>query len=172
VTFQHPFQLSSNIPSNCLPTSLPTVFQYPFQRIPTAYCHTHPHTPCECEGVRTPRSGSRSRPAHPCSHDNRPVFGSSQRPASTNDVTRGSWIRRGLDQGVCPPARSMGEHSAETKWQRPDLLQPVSVSCAELDRTVLQQDQAMSARRNPVRQTRSQLSGVHQARINPNLATR
>jgi hypothetical protein len=27
----------------------------------------------------------------------------------------------------------MGEHSAETKSQRPDLLQPVSVSCAELD---------------------------------------
>ena len=26
----------------------------------------------------------------------------------------------------------MGEHSAETKSQRPDLLQPVSVSCAEL----------------------------------------
>src|SRR5271169_3953979 len=75
----------------------------------------------------------------------------SSAPASTNDVTRGSWIRRGLDQGVCPPARSMGEHSAETKSQRPDLLQPVSVSCAELDRTVLQQDQAMSARRDPVR---------------------
>jgi transposase len=37
---------------------------------------------------------------------------------------------------------------------------------------VLQQDQAMSACRDPVRQTRSQLSGVHQARINPNLATR
>src|SRR5580658_4096105 len=51
-----------------------------------------------------------------------------------------------------------------------DLLQPVSLSCAELDRTVLQQDQAMSARRDPVQQTRSQLSGVHQARINPNLA--
>ncbi len=41
-----------------------------------------------------------------------------------------------------------------------------------IDPTVLQQDQAMSARRDPVRQTRSQLSGVHQARINPNLATR
>ena len=50
------------------------------------------------------------------------VFGSPQRLASTNDVTRGSWIRRGLDQGACPPARSMGEHSAETKPQRPDLL--------------------------------------------------
>jgi len=33
----------------------------------------------------------------------------------------------------------MGEHSTETKSQRPDLLQPVSVSRAELDRTVLQQ---------------------------------
>jgi hypothetical protein len=30
----------------------------------------------------------------------------------------------------------------------------------------------MSARRNSVRQTRSQLSGIHQARIDPTLATR
>jgi transposase len=29
----------------------------------------------------------------------------------------------------------MGKHSAETKSQKPDLLQPVSVSRAELDRT-------------------------------------
>jgi hypothetical protein len=36
----------------------------------------------------------------------------------TNDLTRGSWIRRGLDQGACPPARSTGEHSAETKSQK------------------------------------------------------
>jgi hypothetical protein len=68
------------------------------------------------------------------------AFGSPQRLASPNDVTRRSWIRRRLDQGACLPARSMGEHSAETKSQRPDLLQPVSVSRAELDRTVLQQD--------------------------------
>jgi hypothetical protein len=33
--------------------------------------------------------------------------------------------RRRLDQGACAPARSMGEHSAERKSQRPDLLQPV-----------------------------------------------
>src|SRR6266481_3442922 len=30
------------------------------------------------------------------------------RLASADDVTRGSWIRRGLDQGACPSARSMG----------------------------------------------------------------
>jgi transposase len=73
---------------------------------------------------------------------------------------------------ACPSARSMGKHSAETKSQRPDLLQPVSVSRAELDRTVLQQDQAMSAYRDPIRQTRGQLLGLHQARINPRLVTR
>jgi transposase len=78
------------------------------------------------------------------------VFGSPQRLAPTNDLTRGSWIRRGLDQGACPPARSMGEHPAETKSQRPNLLEPVSVSRAELDRTLLQQNQAMSACRNPI----------------------
>jgi Transposase DDE domain len=46
------------------------------------------------------------------------------RLASTNDVTRGSWIRRALDQAACPPARSMGEHSAETKSQRPICFSP------------------------------------------------
>ena len=60
------------------------------------------------------------------------VFGSPRRLASTNDVARRSWIRRGPDQGAFPPARSMGEHSAEAKSQRPDLLWPVSVSRAEL----------------------------------------
>jgi transposase len=78
------------------------------------------------------------------------VFGSPQRLASTNDAARGSWIRRGLDQGACPPARRVGQHSAETQSQRPDLLQPVSLSRAQLDRTVLQQDQAMSACRDPI----------------------
>ena len=38
----------------------------------------------------------------------------------------------------------------KTKSQRPDLLQPVSVSRTQLDRTVLQQDQAMSACRDPI----------------------
>jgi hypothetical protein len=75
-----------------------------------------------------------------------------------------------LDQGACSPAGSMGDHSAETKSQRPDLLQPVSVSCTQPGRTVLQQDQAVSACRDPIRQTRSELSGVRQTRINPNLA--
>src|SRR5450755_1532073 len=46
--------------------------------------------------------------------------------------------------GAWSQARSMGEHSPETQSQRPDLVQPESVSCAELDRTLLQQDQGMS----------------------------
>jgi hypothetical protein len=50
------------------------------------------------------------------------------------------------------------------------LLQPLSLSRTQPDRTVLQQDQAMSACRDPIRQARGQLSGLHQTRINPNLA--
>jgi hypothetical protein len=57
-------------------------------------------------------------------HDNRLCSVSSARFASTNDVARGSWIRCGLDQAACPPARGMGEHSAETKSQTQDQLQP------------------------------------------------
>jgi transposase len=40
--------------------------------------------------------------------------------------------------------------SAETKSQRADLLQPVSVPRDKPNRTVLQQDQAMSARHDPI----------------------
>jgi hypothetical protein len=56
------------------------------------------------------------------------VFLSPQRLASPNDAARGSRLWRRLDQGACSPAGSMGEHSAETKPQRPDLLQPLSLS--------------------------------------------
>jgi transposase len=80
-------------------------------------------------------------------HENRAVFGSSPRLASTNNVIRGPRIRCRLDQGTRSPAGSMGKHSPETKSQRPDLLQPVSVPRAQLNRTVIQQDQAMSASR-------------------------
>src|SRR5258708_2838826 len=40
-------------------------------------------------------------------HDNR-LCSVLLRLASADDVTRGSWIRRGLDQGACPSAGSMG----------------------------------------------------------------
>jgi hypothetical protein len=48
------------------------------------------------------------------------------------------------------PARKARGHSAETQSQRSDLLQPLSLSRAQLDRTVLQPDQAMSVCRNPI----------------------
>jgi len=41
-------------------------------------------------------------------------------------------------------------HSAETKSQRPYLLQPVSLPRAQLDRTLLQKDRAMSACRDSI----------------------
>jgi transposase len=82
-------------------------------------------------------------------HDNRlcSVLLSALLPQTMLLADRGydaDWIRE------LAPARRMGEHSAETKSQRPGLFQPVSVSRAELDRTVLQQNQAMSACRNPI----------------------
>lgn len=42
--------------------------------------------------------------------------------APTNDVARGSRIRCRLDQGACSPARSMGQHPAQMKSQKSDLL--------------------------------------------------
>jgi DDE family transposase len=82
-------------------------------------------------------------------HDNRlySVLLSALLPQTMLLADRGygaDWISELARQQGC-----MGEHSAETKSQRPDL-QPVSVSRAELDRRVLQQNQAMSACRNPI----------------------
>lgn len=62
----------------------------------------------------------------------------------------------------------MGEHSAENAITK-TLLQPVSVSRAQLGRTVLQQNQAMPACCDPIRQTRGQLPGHRQSRIKPRL---
>jgi transposase len=100
-------------------------------------------------------------------HDNRlcSVLLSAFLPQTMLLADRGydaDWIRElARQQG------SMGEHSAETKSQRFDLLQPLSLSRTQSDRTVLQQDQAMSPCRDQIRQTRGQLSGVRQTRINP-----
>jgi hypothetical protein len=59
----------------------------------------------------------------------------------------------------------MGEHPAETKSQRSNLLQPVPVSRTKLDRTVLQQNQAMSACRDPIRQAANYLAFIKLASI-------
>jgi len=82
-------------------------------------------------------------------HTKSAVLGSPQRIAATNDALladRGydaDWIRElARQQGAwanIPP---------ETKSQKPICSQPVSVSRTQLDRTVLQQDQAISARRD------------------------
>ena len=77
------------------------------------------------------------------------------------------WIR-----DICERARRMGEHSAETKPDGADLLQPPPLSCAQFGRAVLQQDQAVSACRNALRQARGQLPCLHPARINPAMAAR
>jgi transposase len=102
-------------------------------------------------------------------HDNRlcSVLLSALLPQTMLLAYRGydaDWIRELVRQ-----QGAWGKHSAETQAQRPDLLQPLSLSCTQPDRTVLQQDQTMSGCRNPIRQTRSQLSSVRQACINPHL---
>ena len=76
------------------------------------------------------------------------------------------WIR-----ALAGRARGVGKHPAETKSKGCNLLQPISLPCAKLGRTVLQQDQAMSPYRHPLRPARSQLSCLHQACIYTDLAT-
>jgi transposase len=69
-------------------------------------------------------------------------------------------------------AEKGGQHPAKMQSQRSGLLQPASLPCSEFGRTVLQQDQAVSAGRDTLRQTRSQLPRLHPACINPALAAR
>jgi transposase len=61
-----------------------------------------------------------------------------------------SKIHAVVDTNGLPVHLALTPDSAETKSQRPDLLQPVSVPRAELDRTVLQPNQTMSACRHPI----------------------
>ena len=90
-------------------------------------------------------------------------------------------------QAPKPEPRSMRYELSDYDWTTIKLMLPnkprgvrrengrrvlMASSRPQPDRTVFQQDQAMSACRDPIRQARSQLSGVRQTRINPNLATR
>ena len=49
------------------------------------------------------------------------------------------------DQGACHEEGRVGQHPAEKQSQRSDLLQPLSLSCSQPGRAVLQQDQTMSS---------------------------
>ena len=72
----------------------------------------------------------------------------------------------------------VSEHGAwanippKTKSHRANLLQPISLPGAQFGRAVLQQDQAVSAHRNAIRQARGQLPRLHPACINPAMAAR
>ena len=46
----------------------------------------------------------------------------------------------------------LGQHSTEMQSQRAHLLQPAPLSCAQLGRTFLQEDQTVSAGRDALRQ--------------------
>ena len=105
-------------------------------------------------------------------HDNRLCSTLLSGLSSSDHGARGSRLRCRLDQGTCQRARCVGQHPAETQSPTADLLQPSPLSCAQSHREVLQQDQALPAHRNSLRQTRGQLPGVRPAGINPPLAAR
>jgi transposase len=60
------------------------------------------------------------------------------------------------------------------RWRRAGIwdqtMEALAAGRAQSGRTALQQDQAMPTCRDPIRQTRGQLSGLHQTRFNPILA--
>ena len=76
------------------------------------------------------------------------------------------WIR------ALSPAGRLGEHPAKKQSHRADLLQPVSLPRSQLGRAVLQQDQALSAGCNALRQARGQLPCLRSACINQAMAAR
>ena len=73
------------------------------------------------------------------------VFGSSRRIASKNHVTRGSRIRRRLDQGTGPRARRAGRHPTEAQSQGPDLLPPAEVASRSVDHWALPRSLALDS---------------------------
>ena len=84
-----------------------------------------------------------------------------------------SWMRwRWLTMRICRRTGSVGEHPTQVQSQGPDLLQPLSLPRPQPGGAVLQQDQAVSARRDPIRQARRQLPRFRQARLHPPMAAR
>ena len=77
------------------------------------------------------------------------------------------WIR-----ALVRRARRLGEYPAKKQSQRAALLQPVSLSGPQLGRAVLQQDQALSAGGDALRQTRGQLPRIRPACIHTPMAAR
>ena len=59
----------------------------------------------------------------------------------------------------------LGQHPTKMQSQWPNLLQPVSLPCPQLDRAVLQQSQTVSEGRYSLRQARGQLPRVRAACI-------
>jgi transposase len=56
-----------------------------------------------------------------------------------------------------PPRKTSGPTSTAVQSKRADLLQPVSLPCSQLGRTLVQQDQALPPGCNALRQTRREL---------------
>jgi hypothetical protein len=75
-------------------------------------------------------------------------------------------------QTLAVRTRSVGEHPTQAQSQGPDLLQPLSLPRPQPGGAVLQQDQAVSAGRDPIRQARRQLPRLRQARLHPPMAAR
>ena len=105
-------------------------------------------------------------------HDNRlcSVLLSGLHPQTMLLADRGydaDWIREFISA-----KGALGQYPAEAEPQGADLLQSISLPSAQPRRAVLQQDQAMSARRHPIRQARRQLPRLRQARIHPAMAAR
>jgi transposase len=65
----------------------------------------------------------------------------------------------------------MGEHSAKRNRKDPICFSPYLYRARNLIERFFNKIKHVGVSR-PIRQTRGQLSGVHQARINPHLATR
>ena len=66
----------------------------------------------------------------------------------------------------------VGQHPTKMQSHRADLLQPISLPSPQLGRAVLQQDQALSAGRNALRQARGQLPRFRPACIDQAMAAR
>jgi hypothetical protein len=105
-------------------------------------------------------------------HDNRLCSTLLSGPAPRTVLLADRGLRCRLDQDTRQRTRRVGQHSAKTQSPGADLLQSSSLSCAQLHREVIQQDQALPAHRHSLRQARGELPGIRAAGINPPLATR
>jgi transposase len=142
------------------------------QMIDTSIARVHQHGACITTNQRQSMGRSRgglTSKIHAVVDGNGLPVRLALSPGEAHDVRLAGKLLSRLKSGSMLLA-DHGQHPAENQPQRSDLLQPLSLSCSQPGRAVLQQDQTVSSRGDALRQAGRQLPCLCSARVNQAMA--